>query len=176
MRPLHGDGPGALMCGASHRISGRLAGPLAQWHMRRRQARAFIYPNIILSGREVAAFSYRCSQGTLLCNHSSKLFTHMNTITCIIPAETEDGQLLEIPRSAWNEVEKVAKEEFGVDVNIFFNDGPVEFEGGPLVPFPHYAIEATLERGEVKAFRKRIDPLIKDVVEHHAQLPSLATN
>ena len=98
----------------------------------------------------------------------------MNTITRTIPAETEDGQLLDIPRSAWSDIEKVAKEEFGAFVNIHFHKAPGAYHGGPLIPFPHFLIEATLDPSQMRAFIDRIDPIINDVVARHPQLPLLA--
>ena len=97
------------------------------------------------------------------------------TITRTIPAEIEDGQLLDIPPSAWADVEKVANEEFGAFVNIHFHAEPGEYHDRPAVPFPHFLIEATLDLGQVSAFIERIDPLINDVVASHTQLPLLAT-
>ncbi|HEV7764012.1 MAG TPA: hypothetical protein VGQ76_03320 [Thermoanaerobaculia bacterium] len=99
----------------------------------------------------------------------------MATITRIIPAETKDGQLLDIPRSAWQDVEKVAKEEFGADINVHCHNAHRAFHGGSLVPFRHFAIEATLDLDQVGTFIKRIDPIINDVVARHAQLPLLTT-
>jgi hypothetical protein len=98
-----------------------------------------------------------------------------NTITRTIPAVTEDGLLLMIPRSAWDDVEKVANEEFGASINLHFHPRAGAFHGGPLVPFPHFLIEATLEPSQMSAFIERVDPIIKDVIERHTQLPLVAT-
>lgn len=132
-------------------------------------------PNIILSERRLTHFlSLHPRQAAV--HHSSKLPTHMNTtITRTIPAETENGQLLDIPPSAWADVEKVANEEFGAFLNIHFHKELGAYHGGPLVPFPHFLIEATLDLGQMSAFIERIDPLINDVVASHTQLPLLAT-
>ena len=109
-------------------------------------------------------------------HHSSNLSTHMNTtITRTIRAETEDGQLIDIPASAWADVAKVANEEFGAFVNIHVHPEVGAYHDGPLVPFPHFLIEATLDLGQVSAFIERIDPIINDVVASHTQLPLLAT-
>ncbi len=97
------------------------------------------------------------------------------TITRTIPAETEDGHLLDIQPSAWADVEKVANEEFGAFLNIHFHQELGAYHGGPLVPFPHFLIEATLDLGQVSAFIERIDPIINDVVASHTQLPLIAT-
>ena len=97
------------------------------------------------------------------------------TINRTICAETEDGQLLNIPDSAWDDVERVAEEEFGAFLNIHFHKVAGAFHGGPLVPFPHFLIEATLDPSQMSAFIKRIDPIINDVVASHTQLPLLAT-
>lgn len=100
----------------------------------------------------------------------------MTTINrIIIPAETEDGQLLDIPRSAWADVEKIAQEEFGIFVNIYFHEEAGAFNGGPFVAFPHFLIQAMLDPEQISAFIERIDPIIKDVVASHTQLPLLAT-
>lgn len=97
------------------------------------------------------------------------------TITRTIRAETEDGQLIDIPASAWADVAKVANEEFGAFVNIHVHPEVGAYHDGPLVPFPHFLIEATLDLGQVSAFIERIDPIINDVVASHTQLPLLAT-
>ena len=97
------------------------------------------------------------------------------TITRTIPAEIEDGHLFDIPPSAWADVAKVANEEFGAFVNIHFHAEPGAYHGGPLIPFPHFLIEATLDLGQVSAFIERIDPIINDVVARHTQLPLVAT-
>ena len=97
------------------------------------------------------------------------------TITGTIPAETKDGLLLNIPDSAWDDVERVAEEEFGALLDIHFHKVAGAFHGGPFVPFPHFLIEATLDLGQVSAFIERIDPIINDVVASHTQLPLLAT-
>jgi hypothetical protein len=134
---------------------------------RRQDARAFFNPNIILSARRLPHF-LPLSARQAAVHHSSKLSTPLKTtITRTIPAETEDGELLDIPRSTWAAVEKVANEEFGVFVNIHFHNAPGAFHGGPLIPFPHFLIEATLDLGQVSAFMERIDPIINDAVARH---------
>jgi hypothetical protein len=96
----------------------------------------------------------------------------MNTnMSRIIPAVTEDGLYLDIPRSAWNEIEQVAQEEFSADLTIAFQPTAGRYLGGPEVPFAHYLLAATLDQDVVEAFIARIDPLINDVVERHTQLP-----
>jgi hypothetical protein len=141
----------------------------------RQPACASFNPNIVLSERRPPHFLPLHPRQAAV-HHSSKLSTHMNTtITRTISAETEDGQLLDIPRSAWADVEKIAKEEFGAFLNIHFHNAPGAFHGGPLVPFPHFLIEATLDLSQMSAFIERIDPIINDVVASHTQLPLLAT-
>jgi hypothetical protein len=141
----------------------------------RQAACASFNPNIVLSERRLPHFLPLYPRQAAV-HHSSKLSTHMNTtMTRTIRAETEDGQLLDIPPSAWADVEKVANEEFGAFVNIHFHKELGAYHGGPLVPFPHFLIEATLDLGQVSAFIERIDPIINDVVASHAQLPLLAT-
>ena len=44
----------------------------------------------------------------------------MPIVTCVIPAVQKDGVELDIPRSAWNDVEKVVKEEFGISLDVAF--------------------------------------------------------
>jgi hypothetical protein len=142
---------------------------------RRQTGYACFNPNIVLSERRLPHF-LPLSARQAAVHHSSTLSTHMNTtITRTIRAETEDGQLLDIPPSAWADVEKVANEEFGAFVNIHFHKELGAYHGGPLVPFPHFLIEATLDLGQVSAFIERIDPIINDVVASHTQLPLLAT-
>ena len=97
------------------------------------------------------------------------------TMSRVIPAVTKDGQLLDIPPSAWADVEKIANEEFGAFVNIHFHKELGAYHGRELVPFPHFLIEATLDLGQVSAFIERIDPIINHVVASHTQLPLLAT-
>jgi len=99
----------------------------------------------------------------------------MNTITRTISAETEDGQLIDIPASAWADVVKVANEEFGAFVNIHVHPEVGAYHDGPLIPFPHFLIEATLDPSHNGAFIERIDPLINDVVARHTQLLLVAT-
>jgi hypothetical protein len=143
--------------------------------MRRQAARASFNPNIVLSERRLPHF-LPLSAKQAAVHHSSKPSTHMNiTINRTISAETEDGQLLNIPDSAWDDVEKVANEEFGAFLNIHFHKELGAYHGGPLVPFPHFLIEATLDQSQMSAFIERIDPLINDVVASHSQLPLLAT-
>jgi len=87
-----------------------------------------------------------------------------STITLVIPTVTEDG-LLAIPRSAWDDIQQVAEEEFSAELEIHFHDGPGAFHDRPFVPFAHYLIEATLDDDQIEAFTERIDPLIEDLIE-----------
>jgi hypothetical protein len=162
-----------------HHVSGgstvRWARAFGSSTTRRRDARAFFNPNIILSERRLPHF-LPLSARQAAVHHSSTPSTHMNiTINRTISAETEDGQLIDIAPSAWADVEKVANEEFGAFLNIHFHKELGAYHGGPLVPFPHFLIEATLDPSQMSAFIKRIDPLINDVVASHSQLPLLAT-
>jgi hypothetical protein len=141
----------------------------------RQSSRASFNPNIVLSERRLPHFLPLHPRQAAV-HHSSTPSTHMNiTINRTISAETEDGQLLDIPPSAWADVEKVANEEFGAFLNIHFHKELGAYHGGPLVPFPHFLIEATLDQSQMSAFIERIDPIINDVVASHSQLPLLAT-
>jgi hypothetical protein len=179
VQPLHGSDQGALMRSirVHHASEGSTvcsAGAFGTLPMPAEFLRAFLNPNIILSERRLLHFLPLYPRQAAV-HHSSKPSTHMNiTIKRAISAETEDGQLLDIPRSAWADVERVAEEEFGAFVNIHFHKVAGAFHG-PLVPFPHFLIEATLDLGQVSACIERIDPLIKVVVERHTQLTLLAT-
>jgi hypothetical protein len=126
--------------------------------------------------RKEAAHFLLLSAKQAAVHHSSNLSTHMNTtITRTIRAETEDGQLIDIPASAWADVVKVANEEFGAFVNIHVHPEVGAYHDGPLIPFPHFLIEATLEESQTGAFIERIDPIINELVASHTQLLSLAT-
>jgi hypothetical protein len=167
--------PAILFHHASEGSALRSADAFGTSATRREAACAYFNPNIVLSERRLPHF-LPLSARQAAVHHSSTLSTHMNiTITRTIRAETEDGQLLDIPPSAWADVEKVANEEFGAFVNIHFHKELGAYHGGPLVPFPHFLIEATLDLSHMSAFIERIDPIINDVVASHSQLPLLAT-
>jgi hypothetical protein len=143
--------------------------------MRRQAACAFFSPNIILSERRLPHYLPLFLRQAAV-HHSSPPSPLMNTtITRIISAETDDGQLLDISPSAWTDVERIAEEEFGAFLNIHFHKDPGEYHGRSAVPFPHLLIEATLDVSDMSAFIERIDPIINDVVASHTQLLLLAT-
>jgi hypothetical protein len=96
----------------------------------------------------------------------------MNTkMSRIIPAVTEDGTPIDIPRSAWNEIEQVVHEEFGTYLAVSYQPIAGMYAGGPEVPFAHYLLAVTLDQNQIEAFIARMDPLINDVVARHTQLP-----
>jgi len=92
----------------------------------------------------------------------------MPIVTCEIPAVSEDGVKLDIPRSAWNDVEKVVAEEFGTPLDVAFL---VERDGDEDTPSGKYVLRAALNDEQFDAFIGRLDPLIRDVIERHAQVP-----
>ena len=92
----------------------------------------------------------------------------MPIVTCEIPAVSKDGVELDIPRSAWNDVEKVVAEEFGTPLDVAFL---VERDGDEGTPSGKYVLRAALSSEQVDAFVGRLDPLIQDVIERHAQVP-----
>ena len=92
----------------------------------------------------------------------------MPIVTCVIPAVQKDGVELDIPRSAWNDVEKVVAEEFGTPLDVAFL---VEGDGDEETPSGKYVLRAALCNEQVDAFVGRLDPLIQDVIERHAQVP-----
>ena len=92
----------------------------------------------------------------------------MPIVTCEIPAVSEDGVKLDIPRSAWNDVEKVATEEFGTSLDVAFFEGR---DGDDDTPSGKYVLRAALNDEQFDAFIGRLDPLIRDVIERHAQVP-----
>ena len=92
----------------------------------------------------------------------------MPIVTCVIPAVQKDGVELDIPRSAWNDVEKVVAEEFGTPLDVAFL---VERDGDEGTPSGKYVLRAALSSEQVDAFVGRLDPLIQDVIERHAQVP-----
>lgn len=92
----------------------------------------------------------------------------MPTLTCEIPAAQENGVELDIPRSAWNDIEKVVNEEFGTSLDVAFM---VERDGDESAPSSKYVLRAALSVEQVDAFIARLDPLINDVIERHAQVP-----
>jgi hypothetical protein len=92
----------------------------------------------------------------------------MPIVTCEIPAVSEDGVKLDIPRSAWNDVEKVVAEEFGTPLDVAFL---VERDGDDDTPSGKYVLRAALNDEQFDAFIGRLDPLIRDVIERHAQMP-----
>jgi hypothetical protein len=94
------------------------------------------------------------------------------TLSRAIKKVTENG-VLEIPRSAWAEIEQIANEEFGVTVSVHDHDKPGEYHGRAFVPFAHYLLEATLEPIAIGAFIERIDPLIEELIESHTQQPAV---
>jgi hypothetical protein len=96
----------------------------------------------------------------------------MPIVTCEIPAVSKDGVDLDIPRSAWNDVEKVVKEEFGISLDVAFLELRDEDEE---TPSGKYVLRAALSSSEqVDAFIGRLDPLIQDVIERHAQVPTVS--
>ena len=92
----------------------------------------------------------------------------MPIVTCVIPSVQKDGVELDIPRSAWNDVEKVVAEEFGTPLDVAFL---VERDGDEGTPSGKYVLRAALSSEQVDAFVGRLDPLIQDVIERHAQVP-----
>jgi hypothetical protein len=95
----------------------------------------------------------------------------MPIVTCEIPAVQKDGVQLDIPRSAWNDVEKVVAEEFGTSLDVAF---VVERDGDEGTPSGKYVLRAALNIEQVDAFIGRLDPLIQDVIERHAQVPVIS--
>ncbi len=91
----------------------------------------------------------------------------MPIVTCEIPAVQKDGVQLDIPRSAWNDVEKVVAEEFGTPLDVAFL---VERDGDEGTPCAKYVLRAALNVEQVDAFVDRLDPLIRDVLERHAEV------
>jgi hypothetical protein len=162
-----------------HHVSSGPANTVGTPVMRRQDANAFYASaffnlNIILSERRLPHFLPLSARHAAV-HHSPTQSTHMSTITRTIRAETEDGQLIDIPPSAWADVVKVAKEEFDAFVNIHVHPEAGAYHDGPDIPFPHFLIEATLDPSQMSAFIERIDPIINDVVASHTQLPLLAT-
>lgn len=94
----------------------------------------------------------------------------MPIVTCEIPAVQKDGVDLDIPRSAWSDIEKVVKEEFGTSLDVAFL---VERDGDEGTPSAKYVLRAALNIEQVDAFVDRLDPLIQDVIERHAQVPAI---
>jgi hypothetical protein len=93
--------------------------------------------------------------------------------TVIVPAVTENGRFLDIPDLAWADVQEVANKEFGVFIDIDFR---VPGSYGKLhIPDPHYFIDATLDSVDRDVFRRRIEPMIDNVVACYTQLSSAAT-
>ena len=92
----------------------------------------------------------------------------MPTLTCEIPAVQKNGVELDIPRSAWNDIEKVVSEEFETTLDVAFL---VERDGDDDTPSSKYVLRAALSVEQVDAFIARLDPLINDVIERHAQVP-----
>lgn len=126
-------------------------------------------PQSILSERRVPhPVSFRSTQ---LCVQNKPNPNHMTTnLTRIIPAVTEEGLDIDIPRSAWNDIEEIAQTEFGAELLVAFQPMPGQYLGGPAVPFAHYFLETTLDQSMAEAFIARTNPLIKDVVERYTQL------
>ena len=92
----------------------------------------------------------------------------MPIVTCEIPAVQKDGVQLDIPRSAWSDIEKVVKEEFGISLDVAFLELRDEDEE---TPSGKYVLRAALSSEQVDAYVGRLDPLIQDVIESHAQVP-----
>ena len=92
----------------------------------------------------------------------------MPTLTCEIPAVQKNGVELDIPRSAWGDIEKFVEEEFGTSLDVAFM---VERDGDESAPSSKYVLRAALSVEQVDAFIARLDPLINDVIERHAQVP-----
>jgi hypothetical protein len=87
------------------------------------------------------------------------------TISKVIPTVTDDGLPIAIPRSAWNEIQEIAEDEFSAELEVHLHDSPGAFHDNPFVPFAHYLIEATLDDDQIEAFTERVDPLIEDLIE-----------
>jgi enolase len=95
----------------------------------------------------------------------------MPIVTCEIPAVSKDGVELDIPRSAWNDVEKIVREEFGISLDVAFSEVRDEIEE---TPSSKYVLRAALNIEQVDALIDRLDPLIQDVIERHAQVPVIS--
>ena len=108
----------------------------------------------------------------LLRPSSITLTCMTDTISRAIPKVSENG-VLELPRSAWAEIEQVADEEFGLAVSVHDHKTPGAFHGRPFVPFAHYLFEVTLEEEVIESFIERIDPLIEALIESHTQQPAV---
>ena len=129
-------------------------------------------PIFILSERRVPypalPSTQRCVPNQLNTN------TMKTSITRIVPAVTNEGLSIEIPRSAWNDIEEVARQEFGVDLAVMYQPTGGIYDGGRSVPFEHYLLATRLDLNVADAFIARMDPLINDVVERHTPLAVLA--
>jgi hypothetical protein len=90
------------------------------------------------------------------------------TVTCEIPAVKKDGVRLDIPRSAWSDVEKVAREEFGTSLDVALFE---RREGDDEALSAMYLLAASINVEQLDAFIDRLNPLIHDVIERHAQAP-----
>jgi hypothetical protein len=84
--------------------------------------------------------------------------TDMVSVSRAFPKITDRG-VLEIPRSAWAEIERIAEEEFGATVAIYDYDKP---RGHHVA---RYLFEAKVEVNAVEPFIKRVHPLLEELIE-----------
>jgi len=96
-----------------------------------------------------------------------------DTISRVIPLVTDDGLSVEIPYSAWDEIKRVAEDEFDAEISFHLHSEPGSYHGWPYVPFAHYLIEVTLDEALAEQFTDRVNPLINDLIESHTQQPAI---
>lgn len=90
-----------------------------------------------------------------------------STLSRSIPKITDDG-VVEIPLSAWADIQRVAKEEFDAVLSVHHHTAH-----HPFVQVPHYLVEVTIDRELVADFVERIEPLIEDLIARHTQQPEV---
>ena len=93
------------------------------------------------------------------------------TLSRIIPKLTDDGDLVEIPRSAWEDIILIAEEEFNGEISLHDHDAAGSFHDLPFVPVPHYLVEVTLDEDRADEFIERVEPLVLQLTERHTQQP-----
>ena len=93
------------------------------------------------------------------------------TLSRIIPKLNDDGDLVEIPRGAWEDLILIAEEEFNGEISIHDHDAAGSFHDLPFVPVPHYLIEVALDENRADEFIERVEPLVLQLIERHTQQP-----
>ena len=171
------DFPSGAACPARRPAEVSIAGPKSAVGARTRRllrvlrGSSVFETKSILNERSLPAPFAHPTQPAVI--HSPNTTCMTTTLSRAIPQLTEDGDLVLIPRAAWEDVILIAEEEFNAEISIHDHARPGAFHDLPFVPVPHYLIEVNMDEDRTDEFIERVNPLIEQLVERYTQQPSL---